>query len=162
MKSKVVMSVGSGIATILCLILFVGIAAWLYASPAHNTWVLFGYLLTVCIVLIVALFYSPMSIEVGDEGIVILRSFWFKKIPYSHIESIELMQPTMGEKRICGSGGFLGYWGWFSERDLGKYFAYYGKASDCFFVRLKSGKQYMLGCRNPKAVVDVVREKLGE
>ncbi|WP_300877569.1 PH domain-containing protein [uncultured Duncaniella sp.] len=66
----------------------------------------------------------------------------------------------MAEKRICGSGGFMGYWGWFSERDLGKYFAYYGKASDCFLVTMKDGRKYMLGCQNPAEMVDAINARL--
>lgn len=70
------------------------------------------------------------------------------------------MKPTMGEKLLLGSKGCCGYWGWFSERDLGKYFAYYGKASDCFFVRLKDGRQYMLGCRNPQTITDYISKRI--
>lgn len=66
----------------------------------------------------------------------------------------------MGALRICGSGGFFGYWGWFKERDLGKYFAYYGKSSDCFLVTLKSGNKYMLGCTEPEEMVDFINKNL--
>ncbi len=54
----------------------------------------------------------------------------------------------------------MGYWGWFSERDLGKYFAYYGKASDCFLVTMKDGRKYMLGCQNPAEMVDAINARL--
>ena len=77
-------------------------------------------------------------------------------LSYSEIESVRLCPPTMGEKRLFGSGGFLGYWGWFSERDLGRYFAYYGKASDCFLVRMRDGRQYMIGCEDAPKMVDYI------
>lgn len=66
----------------------------------------------------------------------------------------------MGEKRIFGSGGFFGWYGWFSEADLGKYFAYYGKASDCFLVTLKNGRKYMLGCADAPAMVAEIRSNI--
>ncbi len=50
----------------------------------------------------------------------------------------------MAERKICRSGGFFGYWGWLSEPSIGKYFAYYGKASDCSLVELKNGKRYLI------------------
>ena len=66
--------------------------------------------------------------------------------------------PTMAKKRICGSGGWFGYYGWFSEPSIGKYFAYYGKASDCFLVTLKDGKKYVLGCESPDEMVEVINK----
>ena len=73
------------------------------------------------------------------------------------VKSVRLCSPTMGAIRIFGSGGFLGYWGWFKERDLGKYFAYYGRSSDCFLVELKDGRKYMLGCKNAPKMVDYIQ-----
>ena len=66
----------------------------------------------------------------------------------------------MGAMRLFGSGGWFGYYGWFSERDLGKYFAYYGKSSDCFLVRLKDGRQYMLGCNDAQEVVKYIEARI--
>ena len=76
------------------------------------------------------------------------------------VKSVRLCPPTMGAIRIFGSGGFLGYWGWFKERDLGKYFAYYGRSSDCFLVELKDGRKYMLGCKNPQKMVEYINSMI--
>lgn len=124
--------------------------------------------LTICVFggclvvgLAMALFYAPLSISVTDNALCINRSLRIKTIPFSQIASVEPMSPTMAEKRICGSGGCFGYWGWFKESSIGKYFAYYGKASDCFLVTLKDGRKYMLGCANPGKVVAVLNERIG-
>lgn len=66
----------------------------------------------------------------------------------------------MGERRVCGSGGWFGYWGWFHDRELGRYFAYYGKSSDCFLVRLRNGRSYVIGCQNPQTIIDEVCRKI--
>lgn len=105
----------------------------------------------VCVMLATALWYAPMSLSVEDGCLNINRSLRIKSIPLQDIESVTQVTPTMGAIRTCGSGGFMGYWGWFREGDLGRYFAYYGKASDCFLVTLKDGRKYMLGCRDGKA-----------
>ncbi len=68
----------------------------------------------------------------------------------------------MGTRRIAGSGGFMGYWGWFREGDIGKYFAYYGKASDCFLVTLRNGRRYMLGCNDAPEMVAAIQKELGK
>lgn len=103
-----------------------------------------------------ALFFMPMSVEVAEGRLTVMFPLRFRSFPLDEIESARICRPTMGERRICGSGGFCGYWGWFSERDFGKYFAYYGKASDCFIVTLKNGRKYMLGCSDPQAIVDAI------
>lgn len=109
-----------------------------------------------------ALIYMPLSISVNSNELSINRSLKVKTIPLSDIRTVELCPPTLAERRICGSGGFFGYWGWFKEKDLGKYFAYYGKSSDCFLVRLKDGRQYMLGCENPQTIVSYLNENLSD
>ena len=109
---------------------------------------------------VISLFYMPMSISADKTAICINRSLRVKTIPMQDVESVKLCPPTMGAIRICGSGGFFGYWGWFKERDLGKYFAYYGRSSDCFLVQLKDGRKYMLGCKNPHKMVEYINSMI--
>ncbi|MDE6637236.1 MAG: PH domain-containing protein [Muribaculaceae bacterium] len=94
------------------------------------------------------LFYCPMYLRLTDKSLNVETSIRTKSFALSEIEEVKICPPTMSEKRICGSGGFFGYWGWFSEPSIGKYFAYYGMASQTFLIRLRSGRQYMLGCRD--------------
>ncbi|MBE6224813.1 MAG: hypothetical protein E7122_06270 [Bacteroidales bacterium] len=72
--------------------------------------------------------YSWISPD--KDAIYVNRGLKIKTIPMANVKSVRLSPPTMGAIRICGSGGFFGYWGWFKERDLGKYFAYYGRLSE--------------------------------
>lgn len=104
-----------------------------------------------------SLFYMPLSISADKTAIYINRSLRIKAIPIQDVASVKLCPPTMGAIRICGSGGFFGYWGWFKERDLGKYFAYYGRSSDCFLVELKDGRKYVLGCKNAPKMVEYIQ-----
>lgn len=120
-----------------------------------------GLTMTIGVVIISWLFlvglYMPLYISAENNELIVKRAFKKKRIPYTEIEDITLCPPTMAERRLLGSGGFFGYWGWFREKDLGKYFAYYGKASDCFLVRLKDGSQYMLGCESPSEIVSHIQ-----
>ncbi len=88
------------------------------------------------------------------------RPLKIKTIPISEISDVKLCSPAMGAIRICGSGGWFGWYGWFKENDLGKYFAYYGKASDCFLVSLKDGRKYMLGCKDAPEMVDAIKSRV--
>lgn len=159
MKRKVQYSTFVIIMTILTIIALVGIFLWYYFHKGLEgyAWILLGILITWGLF---SLYYSPLSIEITNNTLKIHRPIIDKVIPLSNIYSVELCPPTMGERRICGSGGCFGYWGWFSERDLGKYFAYYGKSSDCFLVKLKSGRQYMIGCKDAPEMVETILTKV--
>ncbi len=137
--------------------LIVLLAAFYFAKDSLAKYIVVGALFVLCFT---ALCYMPLSISVRDGELNINRPLKIKSIPLSAIDSVKLVSPTMAEKRICGSGGWFGYYGWFSEPSIGKYFAYYGKASDCFLVTLKDGKKYILGCENPKDMVDYINESI--
>ena len=98
----------------------------------------------------------PLSFSLDKESLRIRRPLKTKSIPLSDIAAVRLCPPTMGAIRIIDSGEWFGWYGWFSEGDLGKYFAYYGKSSDCFLVTLKSGRKYMLGCKDAPEMVESI------
>ncbi len=116
----------------------------------------------IAVMFLSALCYMPLSISLDNESLNINRSVKIKSIPLTEIANVKLCAPTMGAKRICGSGGWFGWYGWFLEKDLGKYFAYYGKVSDCFLVTLKNGKKYMLGCKDAPEMVNAINEKINQ
>ncbi len=158
MKRKILLSNWCAILTLLVFIILTALIAFAYKFGAETLFVCLCVLvMSICLV---SLFYVPMSISADSEGLTVRRALWYKHIPMSEIEDIRICPPTMSEKMICGSAGFMGHWGWFKETDLGKYFAYYGRSSDCFLVRLKNGKKYMLGCMQPRDIVDFVKKEV--
>lgn len=158
MKQSVKFSPYALFLTIISLVILIAVMIILL----HNGKVVPAYIFAGVIVFICAmsLFYTPMSVSVTANSLNVNRSLRVKSIPFDEIESIRLCPPTMGERRVCGSGGWFGYWGWFHDRELGRYFAYYGKSSDCFLVRLRNGRNYVIGCQNPQTIVDEVCRKI--
>lgn len=136
-------------------------ATTIYFMKRDDTIVCAGLIAVFAVWNILALFYAPVSVSVDGTTLNVHTTLRRKRIRIADIASVELCAPTMAEKRILSSGGYFGYWGHFSERDLGKYFAYYGKSSDCFLVRLRNGRRYMLGCDEPAAVVDSIKAQIG-
>ena len=112
------------------------------------------------ILLVSSLFYGASYIKADNNNIIMGSILKCRKIPMQNLESIKLFQPTMGAIRIFASGGFMGYWGIFREGDIGRYYAFYGKASDCFLVRMKNGDKYVLGCDNPDKMVDYINSHI--
>ena len=143
-------------ATVLALV-FVGCIATVNEKPA------FFMLLAIYLILVIsALFYAPSYIKADTENIILGSVLKRKTIPMRDVAGVELFQPTMGAIRIFASGGFMGYWGIFREGDIGRYYAFYGKASDCFLIRMKNGDKYVLGCDNHDKMVDYINSLLVE
>lgn len=158
MKSKVSLSKYSLIATMLIITALVILTVIFFVR--HQTAAAWTGVGVIALLYFLTLFYTPVELRLDKGKLIVHRPMRNRVINVADIDSVKLCPPTMAERRICGSGGFGGYWGWFSERDLGRYFAYYGKASDCFLVQLKNGRQYMLGCAEPHRMVDAILSQL--
>ncbi|MBD5262101.1 MAG: hypothetical protein HDS38_08240 [Bacteroides sp.] len=158
MKRRVALSTFSIILTIAVIALFVvGMISYLNRGVDWLAYLLAGSLVLICCL---AMYFTPMSISVEDGCLNINMLLRTKSIPLRDIQSVALCPPTMSEKRLLGSGGFFGYWGWFREPSIGRYFAYYGKASDCFLVRLKDGRLYMFGCVDALGIMECINSNL--
>ncbi|MDE7414110.1 MAG: PH domain-containing protein [Muribaculaceae bacterium] len=156
MKSKITYSRFVNILTyVVTVVLFVGCIATVKNETA------FFLLLGIFLILYVfSLFMGPAYIKTDNDNIVLGSLLRGKKLPMSDVESVELFQPTMGALRLCASGGFMGYWGIFREADIGIYYGFYGKASDCFLIRMKNGDKYVLGCDQPDRMVDYIKSRI--
>lgn len=122
----------------------------------------FYLLVGVTVALFISLWiWAPISISADRNNLTIIRRIVNKEIPISDIQSVRLFEPEVDRGfRLCGSGGFAGYYGWFQDPQIGRYFGYYGDRHNCFHVLLKNGKQYVLGCENPSDMVDYINNQL--
>lgn len=156
MKSKVQLSLYCKIITcVVIVLLIVGVIS----SWGEERKFVFGAIVLVCLV-VAGLFYFPRAIEASDTSLVIHRVLKSKAIPYSDISSVDSCIPSAGGLRLCGSGGFMGYWGYFSDIIIGSYFGYYGDMDQCILVRLKKGKQYVISCCDSHKMIDAINAKL--
>lgn len=114
------------------------------------------------VILIVSLFYMPVSVETGSDSLIIHRYLKSLQIPYDSISKAERCYPSSGGIRLLGSGGFLGYWGYFSDIMIGNYFGYFGDKTNCILVRIKNGKQYVIGCEDTRDMLEDIQSKIGE
>ena len=159
MYKRVEFSAYALIITALMIAVMCDVIIYSLKQPAHNlaSWILGAIAV---LFFLPPIFYMPLGVSIDQENLKIKRPMKVKIIPLSEVTEVRLCPPTMGAKRICGSGGWFGWYGWFQENDLGKYFAYYGKASDCFLVILKNGKKYMLGCQEAPEMVEAVKKNI--
>lgn len=159
LKKRVDLSTWTTLLTIITMAAILGMCLWKFNE--YDNEVIFWILLVIMTVLsCFTLFFCPLYIRLTEDSLNVETSLRTKTFSLSEIEEVMICPPTMSEIRICGSGGFFGYWGWFREPSIGKYFAYYGKASQTFLIRLKSGRQYMLGCRDAKEMAKELEKAL--
>lgn len=107
-----------------------------------------------------AAFNSPLYIEITSHDLELVMLARRKVISLNDIASARTCKPAFGTIRICGSGGFYGYWGRFREKNIGKYFAYYGCASDCFLLTLTDGRKYMVSCTDSSEIIQYLNSKI--
>lgn len=144
------------IVTIVMCLVFAGVTFW--AESLHIPVILFT---CIGIVIISAFYYSPAAVTVDRRNVTIRRLLTPKHIPIGEIKDVCLFQTTM-DVRLCGSGGFFGYYGWFRNREIGKYFAYVGKWKDTFMIELKSGRKYIISCNQPEVIVKGILDNISK
>ncbi|MBO4943927.1 MAG: hypothetical protein J6C91_01545 [Muribaculaceae bacterium] len=155
-KSTVKLSTYSWCVTIaVTLVLYVAMFCAL-----HNTSAFFTLLAVYLLLLIFGLIYSPWYVKADSREITVKSILKKRVIPLADVRSVEIFSPTMGARRVVGSGGFMGYWGIFNEGGIGRYAAFYGRSSDCFLVRLADGDKYVIGCENPQTMVDFIKSHI--
>lgn len=156
MKSRIGYNRFSTILTAaLFLLYYVGCFFTFDRKPAFFILMVSFFFLLICGVL-----YGPYYIQSTPDNIIMASIIRKRKIPMCDVESVERYRPTMGAVRIVASGGFMGYWGLFRDGGVGKYYAFYGKASNCFLVRMKNGSKFVLGCDDPDAMVGYIRSHI--
>lgn len=112
------------------------------------------------LVLIIIILYVPTKLVISDDGITVKRILLPKLIPFEDIIAIKERENGWdGDIRLLGSGGFLGYFGWFRSRDMGKYFAYVTNVNNSFWV-ISSKRVYLLSCNNHKEAIELISKKL--
>lgn len=100
--------------------------------------------------------YCPLSVETGKEGVILHRPFGPKTFRYDDIASVETCRPSPGGLRVFGSGGFMGFWGYFNDITIGNYFGYYAMLSQCFLITTKEGHKYVLSCEDRDEMVKAI------
>ncbi len=112
-------------------------------------------------VTITGLYFCPKYIEANDSCIVLHPLLSSPKVYlFDNIQTVEPCYPSLGGLRLCACGGYFGYWGFFHDFVIGSYIGYYGSRNNCILVKMKDGKQYVLGCEDATPLVDYIKTQL--
>ncbi len=112
---------------------------------------------------IAPLLLTPRAIEIRDDNIIIHRLFSRKTIP---IQSIVVVgrrnRNDFGvDMRLAGGAGLMGYFGLFTNRQIGKYWAIANNSNELFWV-ISNDKIRLLSCNNSQECVRILNEMINK
>lgn len=149
----------------LVLAITIGVAVVLLAALIATSEDLKGFRLMSSIIIIMtatAMYYSPKRLELSENHLVIRRFMGSKVIYINTIFKAERCYPLLGGIRLCGSGGFMGYWGYFQDHVIGTFFGYYGDRAQCILIRLNNGRQYVVSCEDPEIFLEELLKRINK
>jgi len=154
MSSKIIFSKGVWIISILTSIgiiaslIFLGNDIFLRKNYYDIINIILFFL--VILTFFVSLYFMPISLLLTSDKLVIRCLIHRVHIPLSNIAIIETTQKykDFTDIRVFGNGGLWGYTGLFRNKGVGKYIAYVGNPKQAFYIRLKSGRNYLVSCDN--------------
>lgn len=122
-------------------------------------WIIIGILFVwwIC-----TLFYTPIDVYADDDEVRIRRPLKSRRIKMSEIASAEPYDVSRNpKKKTFGSAPIksFGRWGKYSDDKIGDYFAYYGKPENTVLIKLKDGRQYVVGGSDAKALSEYINKK---
>ncbi len=109
------------------------------------------------VIYVVTYFFRPVNYQIKNNSIVVHR--YASDVVFSHteIKKIEIIPPQKlrGSIRIFGVGGLYGYFGQFSNRDLG-YMTWYATQRDneAVLIELNNQKKIIITPDKPEQFVD--------
>ena len=146
-KGVWIISILTSIGIIACLI-FLGKDIFLQKDSHDIINIILFFL--VILAYMASLYFMPISLLLTSDKLVIRCLIHRVHIPLSNIAIIETAQKykDFTDIRVFGIGGLWGYIGLFRNKGVGKYFAYVGNPQQAFYIRLKSGRNYLVSCDN--------------
>ena len=118
------------------------------ADKTLNEWLYAGFLIALAVgATYYALLMWPRRITVYADRLVLKKGIGKKTLLFSF------------DMRLIGSGGMLGYTGWFTNSDFGRYMSYVGDHKNTFLIVTRKRK-YVMSCDRPDELVEEVKRRI--
>lgn len=159
MDFKVNWDNGVWCATVIAMVvLAAGATAALILGETPWKWVVIAIIAAAILALVMM---APLKLRITSSGIVLFKLLGHRRFLYSEMADIRLcdLQRSINV-RLAGSGGVLGYNGWFYNKQLGRYHAYVGSMFRTVLISMNNGRNYVVSCLNPDKFVEVARSNL--
>jgi|GEM_PF-3942267 len=146
-----------------CLIVMIMLYFEIGTVRTWYSFLLVGVMLFILLYLASALLLMPYDISIEGDKLYRTTPVWTWVISLSDVKAVTPIDSyfDLGKCKL-GSYGLLGFWGKWHSAKFGDYTAFYGRPDQCFFVRLKNGKGYMLGCKENEALMQAIKDAIAE
>ena len=152
--------------TFACFALWIGLSGWfLYhvfvdepATVALFELIVLNLIMLPTIILCEG--FAPQRLEIGDDGIVILRRYKSVVINREEIKSVEYISKLAfrGAIRTFGVGGLFGYYGRYYAPALGSFTLYATSFQNLYLIKKWSGKSIVISCAEPKYIEEFIKD----
>lgn len=132
----------------------------LYQSIAES--ILWLTILTAVIILLVGYLFSltPRAIELTPDMIRIFLWLGKEEFPFDNIASVEHLDFSGNNIRLCGTSGYKARIGWFKNSHIGIYKAYITDSQEGVLITLKSGEKRAFSVDHSEQVIAAIRAKI--
>lgn len=161
MSSKCNWSMGVVVITVFFSLLTIAVLYFVILQnewPADMIWLKYLTIIILLSVILAGIFLMPLHLTAYSDRIVLRRLFSTKVIQTGCIKDIRVIDKSeiKGSIRVCGSGGWLGYWGWFYNSRLGNYTMSATDLNKLVFIGTDT-KRYVFSCSDNIGFVEKVK-----
>lgn len=105
--------------------------------------------------------YRPICYKITDDLLVICRPLNDVKIALKEIKNVEILDQSrlIGTIRIFGVGGLFGYWGKFTNRNIGVMTWYATRRDQAILITSTSNKNILLTPDEPELFIQIIGSK---
>jgi hypothetical protein len=111
------------------------------------------------VILMVTVIFAPLGYTVDNAGIMVNRMGRNICVPYAEIADIRLVdrRDVSFAIRVCGCGGFFGFYGRFWSKRLGKFHAYVTDTRQLVLITCTDGRKILLSPFPADVFTELVR-----
>lgn len=117
-------------------------------------------------VLVLLLWDAPLRVGYYRDCLYIRKVAGHTRIPFADIEKAQRLSNPDLSWRVFGSGGFMGYFGIFRNRALGKFKVYVGCPADSVLLTMNSDtfryRHLLFSCDSPDDMLDGINAHLNK
>lgn len=143
---KTYLSKTSIVVTIFVVALMIGIAISMLFIGKEVAWVSILVLAVLVGICASAMFFMPTWVEADDEALTVIFPWRRRSFLLSDIAEGMPFADAKKMWRLCGSGAFFGWWGWYAAKGTGKFMLYASNLDDLLLLKLANGKKYVISC----------------
>lgn len=157
--------------TIFTLFLFIAVPYFIYFKLSNTNLPPFGFIKIVLLFYVILLFvavvffcwyFSVKEYIINEDGVTIVKPFSRLLIGWHEISDIIRISrdDLRSSIRLWGNGGVFGIYGFFKNKVLGKYQAYFADFDNLVLIRKRDGKNLVISPFNSDFFIEYAKKFL--